>query len=79
MLWIFLINSSSGVNTVHGPTKNPWNMVLPQLPSLNRSKISESEESQGPSKGDIESDDFIIAGGSSGGSAAAVSAGTCLA
>ena len=59
---------SGSLDSCHGPVKNPWNLVSP--PS--GKQITSSPLNQ-------TSPDWYISGGSSGGSAAAVAVGACLA
>ncbi|CAH1798273.1 unnamed protein product [Owenia fusiformis] len=54
---------SGTVDSIHGPVRNPWTFNLPDV-----SDITEIKES-----------DWLIAGGSSGGSAVAVATGSCYA
>ncbi len=69
---------SGSVDSIFGPVKSLWrsgviNYSLDQLPLLNESSFEAN------TKGLEDSDDFFIAGGSSGGSAMAVSSGVCFA
>ena len=57
---------SGTTKSIFGPTKNVWG---------SHSIIKESESDEMVLR--TQSDDFFIAGGSSGGSAVAVAAGTC--
>ncbi len=57
---------SGTTESIFGPTKNIWGSNLISKANDIDDKVSESQ-----------SDDFFIAGGSSGGSAVAVAAGSC--
>ena len=68
---------SGTIDSLYGPVKSLWRSgVVPyelkELPSLNQSDFQIQTDA-------IESGDFCIAGGSSGGSAMAVSSGVCFA
>jgi aspartyl-tRNA(Asn)/glutamyl-tRNA(Gln) amidotransferase subunit A len=57
---------SGTTESIFGPTKNIWGSNLISKANVIDNKVSGSQ-----------SDDFCIAGGSSGGSAVAVAAGSC--
>lgn len=61
-----VLTSSGTTESIFGPTKNVWGSAL-----LNKGNQSLNEPPTHPG-------DFFIAGGSSGGSAVAVAAGSCV-
>uniref|UniRef100_A0A2C9JWC0 Glutamyl-tRNA(Gln) amidotransferase subunit A, mitochondrial n=1 Tax=Biomphalaria glabrata TaxID=6526 RepID=A0A2C9JWC0_BIOGL len=63
---------SGSLDSCVGPVINPWNLTVPTSNSTETASCSEISANE-------VSPDWYIAGGSSGGSAAAVAAGTCLA
>ena len=67
---------SGSIDSIFGPTKSIWRSGIPYKlsnnPSLNDGSF-EADTSQ------IGEDDWVIAGGSSGGSATAVASGVCFA
>ncbi|BFZ24643.1 hypothetical protein BsWGS_27681 [Bradybaena similaris] len=72
---------SGSMDSCAGPVINPWNLVVSQAISVPGTAASESDCEQGLSSREhsrLGDTDWYICGGSSGGSAAAVAAGTCL-
>ncbi|CAG5135821.1 unnamed protein product [Candidula unifasciata] len=72
---------SGSLDSCIGPVINPWNLVVSNQTSVPDSVSSELNGEQGLSPREqckVEDTDWYICGGSSGGSAAAVAAGTCL-
>ncbi len=67
---------SGAIDSIFGPVKSLWRSGIPykltEIPSLNEGCF-EPETSQ------IAKNDWVIAGGSSGGSVVAVSSGVCFA
>lgn len=67
--------SSGSVDGIHGPVRNPWKY---KFTSSHTSEQTKPIEQVSMRNYHTSTDDWHIAGGSSGGSAAAVASGVCF-